>query len=79
MPIAASDLQTTTGANNDLIRQLGLDPATATPSEAKVQAAEPMETEEQLARLDLLTKAAGAARGRLLQGGGGGQGAQHTH
>ena len=56
--IAASDLRTTTGANNDLICQLGLDPATATPGEVreKVRASEPVETEEQLARLGLLTK-----------------------
>ena len=56
--IAASDLRTTTGANNDLICQLGLDPATATPGEVreKVRASEPVETEEQLARLGLLTE-----------------------
>ena len=54
--IAAADLRTTTGSNNQLIRDLGLDPfsATAPMVREKIQQSEPIETEEQMARLGLL-------------------------
>ena len=54
--IAAGDLRTTTGSNNRLISDLGLDPYTATSAEVrdKIKESEPQETEEQMARLGLL-------------------------
>ena len=54
--IAAGDARTTTGANNKLIVELGLNPRTATPAEVRerLRAAEPVETEQQMARLGLL-------------------------
>ena len=54
--IAAGDVRSTTGANNRMIVELGLDPRTASPAEVRerLRAAEPVETEEQMARLGLL-------------------------
>ena len=54
--IAAGDLRTTTGSNNRLISDLGLDPYTATSAEVrdKIKESQPQETEEQMARLGLL-------------------------
>ena len=54
--IAAGDLRTTTGANNKLISDLGLDPSSATPAMVReaARAAEPVESEEQMAKLGLL-------------------------
>ena len=54
--VAAGDLRTTTGANNKLICYLGLDRSSATPAElrAAARAAEPVESEEQMAKLGLL-------------------------
>ena len=54
--IAAGDLRTTTGANNRLITELGLDPRTASPAEVrlKYRESQPKETEEQMAKLGLL-------------------------
>ena len=46
----------TTGANNKLIRDLGLDPSSATPAEVRLKMREkqPEESEEQMAKLGLL-------------------------
>ena len=54
--IAAGDLRTTTGSNNRLISELGLDPYTATPADVreKIKESEPQESEEQMAKLGLL-------------------------
>ena len=54
--IAAGNLRTTTGANNRLITELGLDPRTASPAEVrlKYRESQPEETEEQMAKLGLL-------------------------
>ena len=54
--IAAGDLRTTTGSNNRLISDLGLDPYTATSAEVrdKIKESEPQESEEQMAKLGLL-------------------------
>ena len=54
--IAAGDLRITTGSNNRLISDLGLDPFTTTTAEVreKIQESKPQETEEQMARLGLL-------------------------
>ena len=54
--IAAGDLRTTTGANNQIIRDLGLDPSSTSPAEVrlKVRESQPEESEEQMARLGLL-------------------------
>jgi hypothetical protein len=54
--IAAGDLRTTTGANNQIICDLGLDPSSATPAEVrlKVRESQPEESEEQMAKLGLL-------------------------
>ena len=54
--VAAADLRTTTGANNRLIVNQGLSPSTATSAEVreKLREAEPVETEEQMARIGLL-------------------------
>ena len=54
--IAAGDLRTTTGANNRLITELGLNPRTASPAEVrlKVREKQPEETKEQMAKLGLL-------------------------
>ena len=54
--IAAGDVRSTTGANNRMIVELGLDPRTASPAEVRerLRAAKPVETEQQMARLGLL-------------------------
>ena len=54
--IAAGDLRTTTGANNQIIRDLGLDPSSTSPAEVrlKVRESQPEESEEQMAKLGLL-------------------------
>ena len=54
--IAAGDIRTTTGANNRIITELGLDPRTASPAEVRLKYREslPKETEEQMAKLGLL-------------------------
>ena len=54
--IAANDQRTTTGSNNWLIMNLGLDPATATPQmvRERLREDEPVENEEQMAMMGLL-------------------------
>ena len=54
--IAANDQRTTTASNNRLITDLGLDPATATPRmvRERLEEEEPVESEEQMARMGLL-------------------------
>ena len=54
--IAAADIRTTTGANNRIITELGLDPRTASPAEVrlKYRESQPEQTEEQMAKLGLL-------------------------
>ena len=54
--IAAGDIRTTTRANNCIITELGLDPRTASPAKVRLEYREsqPEETEEQMAKLDLL-------------------------
>ena len=54
--VAASDRRTTTGANNAMILDLGLDPFTVTPRMVRqtLREQKPVETLEQMARLGLL-------------------------